>query len=78
MQKSQDGGTVEFIICLVSKISFLPNYCVKYYEYIVKWSSGVAFDCCASLDIAYIVALRYHSHSIVNYEFNWTGRLACR
>ena len=38
----------------VFKISFLPNYCVKYYEYIVKWCSGVACNWCVSLDIALI------------------------
>ena len=24
------------------KILFLPKYCVKYYDYIVKWCSGIA------------------------------------
>ena len=38
-------------------ISFLPNCSVNYYGYIVKWSSGIACDWCAPLDIAYILAL---------------------
>ena len=41
------------------KISFLPNYRVKYYDYIVKWCSGVACNLCLSLDIALILALRF-------------------
>ena len=37
----------------VFSISLLRDYCVKYYDYIiVTWSSGIACDCCASLDIA--------------------------
>ena len=38
---------------------FLPTYHVKYYDYIVKWSSGLYCNWCVSLDIAYILALRY-------------------
>ena len=37
--------------------SFLPNYRVKYYDYIVKWCNGVACNWCVSLDIALILAL---------------------
>ena len=39
------------------KISFLPKYRVKYYDYIVKWCSGVTCECCVSLDIALTLAL---------------------
>ena len=42
---------------LVFKILLLPNYCVKYYDYIVKWCSGIARDWCVSLDIALILVL---------------------
>ena len=45
----------------VFKISFLPNYCVKYYDYIVKWYSGVACNWCVSLDIALILATKIRS-----------------
>ena len=41
----------------VFKISFLPNYRVKYYDYIVKWWSGVACKWCVSLDIGLGLAL---------------------
>ena len=34
----------------VFKISPLRNYRVKYYDYIVKWCSGIACDWSASLD----------------------------
>ena len=42
----------------VFEISLLPNYCVKYYDYIVKWCSGMAYNWCVSLDIGIILALR--------------------
>ena len=42
---------------LVFKNSLLPNYRVKYYDYIVKWCSGIACNWCASLDIAYFSTL---------------------
>ena len=54
LRKSQDGDTDQLIIFRV-KISLLHNYRVKYY--IVKCCSGIACDWCASLDIAYILAL---------------------
>ena len=34
----------------VFKISFLPKYRVKYYDYIVKWCSGIECNWCVSLD----------------------------
>ncbi len=40
----------------VFKILLLHNYRVKYYDYIVKWCSGVACDWRAPLCIAYILA----------------------
>ena len=52
----QDGDTVEFILFRVHTISFLPNYRVKDYDYIVKWCTGVAYNWCASLDIVLILA----------------------
>ena len=30
----------------------MPNYCVNYYDYIVKWCSGIACHWCVLLDIA--------------------------
>ena len=41
----------------VFKIPFLPKYRVIYYDYIVKWCSGIQCNWCVSLDIAYILAL---------------------
>ena len=37
--------------------SFLPKYRVKYYDYIIKWCSGIQCDWCVSMDIDYIFAL---------------------
>ena len=34
------------------KFLFKPKYHVKYYDYIVKWYSGIACNWCVSLDIA--------------------------
>ena len=42
----------------VFKISFLPKSRVKYYDYIVKWCSGIQCNWCVSLDIDYILASR--------------------
>ena len=53
----RDGDTVEFIIFRF-EISFLPKCCVKYYDYVVKWCSGVACNWCISLDIPFILALK--------------------
>ena len=55
LRKSQDADTDEFVV----KILLLPNYRVKYcdYMYIVKWCSDIASDWCASMGIAYILAL---------------------
>ena len=39
------------------KISFLPNYGVKYHDYIIKWCSDIACNRSVSLDIAVILAL---------------------
>ena len=41
MPKWKDDSTVEFIIYFVFKISVLPKYRVKYYDYIVEWCSGL-------------------------------------
>ena len=56
MPKWQDGDTVVFII-FVFKISLVPNNRVKYYDYMVKWRSGIACNWCVSLDIGLILAL---------------------
>ena len=37
--------------------SFLLKYRVKYYDYIVKWCSGIQFNWCVSMDITYFLAL---------------------
>ena len=42
------------------KMSLLRNYCGKYYDYVVKWCSGIACNWCASLDIASICPLSTH------------------
>ena len=47
------------------KMSLLRNYCVKYYDYIVKRCSGIAGDWCASLDTTYNLALMSHIHGFV-------------
>ena len=38
-------------LSFVFKISFLPKYRVIYYDYIVKWCSGIKCNWCVSLDI---------------------------
>ena len=38
--------------------SFLPKYRVKYYDYIIKWCSGLQCNWCVSMDIDSILALR--------------------
>ena len=43
---------------VVFKISFLPKYRVIYYDYIVKWCSGILCNWCVSLDITKMLALR--------------------
>ena len=44
---------------VVFKMSFLPKYDAKHYDYIVKLCSGVACNSRASLDIALILALTH-------------------
>ena len=44
-------------IFFVFEMLFPPNYRVKYYDYIVKWCSGITCNWCVSLDIAVILAL---------------------
>ena len=50
----------------VFKISFLPNYRAKYYDYIVKWCRGVACNWCVSLDIGLTLALSSLNHVSAN------------
>ena len=50
MPKWQEDDTVELIV-FVFKISLLPNYRVKYYDYIVKWFSGVACNWCVKENV---------------------------
>ena len=52
--QSSEMVTLLNSLSFVFKISFLPTYCVKYYDYIVKWCRGTACHWCASLDIALI------------------------
>ena len=46
MSKWKDGSTVEFIMFIVFKISFLPKYRVNYYDYIVNWRSLINCNWC--------------------------------
>ena len=57
MPKCQDGATVKLMVFFVFKMSLLPNYCVKYYDYIVKWCSDIVCNWYVSLDIALFLAL---------------------
>ena len=41
----------------VFKMSSLPKYRVMYYDYIVKWCSGIKCNWCVSLDIAKMLSL---------------------
>ena len=43
--------------------SFLPNYGVNYYYYIVKWGIGMSCNWCVSLDIAFIIIFTCHTAS---------------
>ena len=38
--------------------SFLPKYRVKYYDYIIKWCSGILCNWCVLMDIDKSLALR--------------------
>ena len=50
--ESRKMATPMNTLFFVFKISLLRNYHVKYYDYIVKWCSGITCDWSASLDIA--------------------------
>ena len=52
--KSSEMATQLNSLSLMFTILFLPKYrvTVKYYEYIVKWCSGISCNWCVSLDIA--------------------------
>ena len=56
----QSGKAVTLLNSLffVFRILFLCNYRVKYYDYIVKWCSGIAYNWCVSLDIGLVSPLR--------------------
>ena len=41
-------------LSFVFKISFLPKYRVIYYDYIVKWCSGILCNWCVSLGNAHL------------------------
>ena len=56
------------------KISFLYNYCVNYYDYIVKCCSGIAGKWCVSLDIDLCLALTQHNMEIPNGRGKGDGR----
>ena len=61
----------------VFNVPLLPKYRVKYYDYIVKWCSGVVglYNWCVSLDIAIILTL------ILVWPTSWTpavcGLIVC-
>ena len=44
------------------KMLFLPNYRVKYYDYIVTLCSGIVWNWCVSLDIALILAVCWRTN----------------
>ena len=50
--QSDEMATLLNSLFFVFNIFFLPNYRVKYYDYIVKWCRGAACNWCVSLDIA--------------------------
>ena len=56
--QSRNMATLLNSLISVFKISFLPNFRAKYYDYIVKMCSGVACNCCVSLDIDYILSFK--------------------
>ena len=58
MPKWQYGDIVDLIV-FVFKISFLPNYRVNYYDYIIKWCFGMQCNWCVSLHISESLALSY-------------------
>ena len=61
MPKRQDGDTVKIIILFLFNISFLPNYRVKDYDYVVKCCSGMTCNWCVSLGIARLtLALKFN------------------
>ena len=49
--QGDDKATLMKSFSFVFKISFLPNYRVKHYDYIVTWCSGIACNWCVSLDM---------------------------
>ena len=61
LSKCRHGTTVELLFFVFEISLELPNYRVKYYDYIVKWCSGLACNWCVSLDISIILALRVYS-----------------
>ena len=56
-------------LLFVFKVSYLPNYRIKYYTYIVKLRCGVACNWCVSLGIAFILALT--SNETVPQRHKW-------
>ena len=56
---SQIGNMAALLSSLfvVFKMSFLPKYRVKYYDYIVNWCSLINCNWCVWLDIAQVLAL---------------------
>ena len=55
--QSGEMATLLHTLCFVFKYSFQSTFRVKYYDFIVKWCSGISFDGCASLDIGFILAV---------------------
>ena len=60
----QRGKMVTLLNSIFSVFKISPNYSVKYYDYIVKWCSGIACDWCALLDTGLILALTNLSHEL--------------
>ena len=66
-------ATLLNILLSVSKMLLLPDCRVKYYDYFVKWCSGVACDWFVSLDVGLILALLHHginSRTLFHLLFN--------
>ena len=55
--------------------SFLPKYRVKYYDYIIKWCSGIYCNWCVSMDIDSSLALRHGSLTVMQLGIIVLGQL---
>ena len=77
-QSGKMATLLNSLLFFVFKISLLTNYGVKYYDYIVKWCSGIACNWCASLDVGLILALTKDSNSLAvedsEHDDNYTDK----